>query len=397
MADKGVKINAASVPVLRDMVRAFKNTPRAGVGGGSMSATAPRTTGPYVGKTLEQIAAGSTGQVQIYGGVKGEETEQGDPLDAHSRTTIDQDEWCLIVWIDRGYEIIPLAAGGGSSVSTDCDCTVCVAENLVTGCGSMNPMARWWHVPLLLECCAPGPLSMVLAHQSSCTWQSTQFSCDGTLCRWVLTVGSPFVELLLSLPDSKEIRFRKRLDEWSGVCTNEMTLWQPNSLPSDDCAPPCRICIEPISNFYCANCPVDGVPESWSVEFSEDAYSPFGGQTFELDDFSVDSGTPPSPGATCNWQTTYEYDDPNFTGADEFLIQFSIIGPDRPLLVLSLNGGAGSPAISFSAVRGPCGGSYELALSSAYNWPGIGSGLITNPALLPDWTVTIESQGGTIA
>jgi hypothetical protein len=64
---------------------------------------------------------------------------------------------------------------------------------------------------------------------------------------WVLSIGSPFVTLSLTITSTQQIVYRCPVANWSGLCANAFTLWQPNELPSG-CTPPCALCVAPIDS-----------------------------------------------------------------------------------------------------------------------------------------------------
>lgn len=109
---------------------------------------------PKLGKTMESIAAGESGRVQVHyghrdGAVKGEETASGEEREftCYSRDhDFAADEWCIIIRLGgTGLEIIPFSGGGGGGggiwvmsiveLVSGCACRVAWCLILRTPCG----------------------------------------------------------------------------------------------------------------------------------------------------------------------------------------------------------------------------------------------------------------------
>jgi hypothetical protein len=210
-------------------------------------------TRPLLVMPVATIAAGTGGNCIVHNGGSSSRQIQGIARLQNFPANV----YCLALDVGEPvYELVPLAnapgGGSGGGGSSPCNCLQCASADapVTSDCSSVAPMAQFWTISVgTTNFGCPGlPQAglVLLSPAGGCTWESQPFPLGTSLGNgtWLLAIGSPNVTLTLTIDSTHQLVYRCPVANWSGLCANTLTLWQPNQLPNG-CTPPCTLCVTP--------------------------------------------------------------------------------------------------------------------------------------------------------
>jgi hypothetical protein len=406
---KSGKITENSARELSQVVKWYRSLPKGTVGVPKQPSKAATKGGPWLGVTQQDIPSGSSGNVNYWSGTKGSETDSGVTVSVYSRNvTVKNATFIVFDYLDAGLEIILPTTGISQNPaygSGICPCSCITGES-----------ATYWQITAqyqpvvglnwpLQNCCGSSDTPHdVLFPLSSGVWQSNPFACkakDNTVqqVRWNLASDeSGFLNLTLTVgTGSNQTQVQYRVKDYSSVCSNTISLWEPLSVPGgSSCFLPCQLCLIPIQQFYCSMCPQGSVVANATFTTPADFTASMNSQTYNLGVFATTGDSPPAQTSGCQWSLT-GVPGANNTKAKIVLDMKGKVGDPASnsamtiTMSLGLPGAAwsqfeGQPTIVFSALYAKCDGLTTFAPLSASNWPNIAN---SNPTFPTDWNLAV--------